>query len=244
MAQAKAAPATAPDWERIEALYRAGAMSVREIAAEHGVSHVAIGKRAKKHEWTRDLRAKVQAKADALVTKALVTSQVTAETKITERVAVEASAQMQARVRLAHRSDAERARTLAATLLKELEHQTGHQVEFEQLAELLIDPAGEEGEEASSAAKERQRKRMEAFQRVMSLSGRADTMKKLAETLRIVVAIEREAYGIGDAAEKPDDPKLLEATNATAREIVYALQLGLQRAAKPANEPTTAAKAA
>jgi hypothetical protein len=44
MAQPKKA---APDWERIEADYRAGLLSVREIAAAHGVSHTAIQKRAK-----------------------------------------------------------------------------------------------------------------------------------------------------------------------------------------------------
>ena len=37
-----------PDWERIEQLYRAGLLSVREIAATCGPSHVAIHKRAKR----------------------------------------------------------------------------------------------------------------------------------------------------------------------------------------------------
>ncbi|HEY4292069.1 GIY-YIG nuclease family protein [Luteibacter sp.] len=46
----------APDWERIEADYRAGLLSVREIAAAQGVSHVAIGKRAKRDGWERSLK--------------------------------------------------------------------------------------------------------------------------------------------------------------------------------------------
>ena len=52
------------DWERIEQLYRAGLLSVREIAATCGVSHTAINKRAKAGSWDRDLKAKIQAKAD------------------------------------------------------------------------------------------------------------------------------------------------------------------------------------
>ena len=36
------------DWERVEADYRAGLLSVREIAAAHSVSHTAIGNRSKK----------------------------------------------------------------------------------------------------------------------------------------------------------------------------------------------------
>jgi hypothetical protein len=44
------------DWERIEADYRAGLLSVREIAASQGVSHVAIAKRAKRDGWKREAR--------------------------------------------------------------------------------------------------------------------------------------------------------------------------------------------
>ena len=53
---------TAPDWERIEADYRAGLLSVREIAASQGITHGAINKRAKRDGWERDLSAKIKAK--------------------------------------------------------------------------------------------------------------------------------------------------------------------------------------
>ena len=36
-----------PDWEAIETAYRAGVMSLREIASLHGISEGAIRKRAK-----------------------------------------------------------------------------------------------------------------------------------------------------------------------------------------------------
>lgn len=41
------------DWERIEADFRAGLLSTREIASAAGVSHTAINKRAKRDGWTR-----------------------------------------------------------------------------------------------------------------------------------------------------------------------------------------------
>lgn len=54
-----------PDWERIEADYRAGLLSLREIGTKDGhVTEGAIRKRAKKLGWTRDLGARIQAKAD------------------------------------------------------------------------------------------------------------------------------------------------------------------------------------
>lgn len=176
-----------PDWERIEADYRAGVKSVREIAAEHGVSHTAIQKRAKAHDWTRDLAAKVRAKADALVAKNAVAKEVATATKITEVMTVEVEAQVQARIRLTHRQDIGRTRLLAMKLLEELETTTERQDLVEQLRDALAD------EEKSNEG----RKRLwEAWQRFAALPGRVDSLKKMAETLRILIDKEREAYGI------------------------------------------------
>ena len=112
------------DWERIELDYRAGIKTLRQIADEHGISHVAVAKRAKRDGWTRDLAGKIQAKADELVNKSLVTSAVTAQTKIAEKSVIDANAQAVADIRLAHRSDIRRARNLTNSLLAELEAQT------------------------------------------------------------------------------------------------------------------------
>jgi hypothetical protein len=60
----KSEPTTAqsPDWIQIEVDYRAGIKTLRQIADEHSISHVAINKRAKRDGWTRDIAAKIQAK--------------------------------------------------------------------------------------------------------------------------------------------------------------------------------------
>lgn len=178
----------APDWERIEADYRAGLLSVREIAAANGVSHVAIGKRAKRDGWERDLDAKIKAKAEALVTKAEVTKEVTSEQAVTERRIVEANAQVIAEVRVSHRRDIARARSLAMKLLDELEVQTDSVDLLEQLETAL---AGEDGPDGLTRV----------FQRVTSTAGRIDSAKKLAEAMKVLVSMEREAYGIVDAAK-------------------------------------------
>lgn len=178
----------APDWERIEADYRAGLLSVREIAAANNVSHVAIGKRAKRDGWERDLGAKIKAKADALVTKAEVTKEVTTEQAVTERRIVEANAQVIVEVRVSHRRDIARARSLAMKLLEELEIQTDSIDLLEQLETAL---AGEDGPDGLTRV----------FQRVTSTAGRIDSAKKLAEAMKVLVSMEREAYGIVDAAK-------------------------------------------
>lgn len=179
---------TAPDWERIEADYRAGLLSIREIAAACGVSHTAIQKRAKAQGWERDLQAKIKAKADALVAKAEVAKSVATETLATERVLVEANAQVIADVRVSHRRDIARNRALVMKLMKELEIQTDNLDLLEQLDAAM---AGEGGPEGLG----------KAFQRVISTSGRIDSAKKLAEAMKVLVTMEREAYGIVEAAK-------------------------------------------
>ncbi|WP_454723693.1 hypothetical protein [Delftia acidovorans] len=56
-------------WERIEPDYSAGIKSLRQIAAEQGISEEAIRKRAKLDDWSRDLLERIQDKAEQLVRK-------------------------------------------------------------------------------------------------------------------------------------------------------------------------------
>lgn len=175
----------APDWERIESDYRAGLLSVREIAGEHGVSHTAINKRARTHGWERDLSAAIKAKADALVSKREVSKEVSTERVATDRAIIEANAEVIANVRLGHRKDIGRARRLAMDLLGELEGQSADPGLFEELGEMLRreDDKGQD-------------KRNDIYMKVISSAGRIDSMKKLAETLQKLVGLERDAYDI------------------------------------------------
>lgn len=184
------------DWERIEADYRAGLLSVREIAAMQGVSHTAINKRARVHGWEKDLSAAIKAKAEALVSRREVSAEVSTERVATDRAIVEANAEVIATVRLNHRKDISAARTLAMELLDELTHQTGNRDLYEKLGELLM---GKEEDASNSAAATR---RWQAFQAAMSLGGRTKIMKDLSDTLHKLIGLEREAYGIAETPKK------------------------------------------
>ena len=186
----------APDWEKIEADYRAGIKTLRQIAGEHGVSHVAINKRAKRDGWSRDLSAKIAAKADELVTKGAVTSSVTTESRISEREIIDANAQAIVSVRLSHRRDIQRSRSITMRLLEELELQSGRENAelLEQLGELM-----------RSEDDKGQDKLNDLYRKIISLPGRAKTMKDLGESLRVLVTLERQAFGLDDKDQKPQD---------------------------------------
>lgn len=182
-----------PDWERIEIDYRTGTRSTRELGAEHGVSHTAINKRAKAEGWVKDLHAKVKAKADSLVSREEVSKRVSTETKITETLTVEVEAEVQARVRLAHRADIARFRKLCLSLLEELEAETADIDLYRELGDLL-----------RIEDKNGQDRRNDLYAKIISSAGRVDSLKKLSETLKHLVGLEREAYGIAaDAGDKP-----------------------------------------
>ncbi|APC18166.1 hypothetical protein BLL42_21465 [Pseudomonas frederiksbergensis] len=104
-----------PDWEAIERAYRAGSLSVRAIAEEAGVSHVAIAKRAKKEGWARDLTDKVRAAAKRKVTNA-VTTESYQDALVTEEEIIEEASDKVASVVLAHRVDLAQWRNIANKL--------------------------------------------------------------------------------------------------------------------------------
>ncbi|AUZ69860.1 helix-turn-helix domain-containing protein [Escherichia coli] len=179
-----------PDWEAIESAYRAGVLSVRELAGKYGISHQAISKRAKKDGWERDLKAKVQAKADALVAKREVARQVATESTISERQLIEATAEVIATVRMEHRGDIRRARELTNTLFDELAGKCGDVAALEQLGELMRreDDKGMD-------------KLNDLYHKIISLPSRVKSMKDLSDSLKTLIGLEREAYSIENKAE-------------------------------------------
>ena len=185
------------DWEAVELHYRAGIRSLKDIGAEYGVSDAGIIKRAKRDGWDRDLRAKIQAKAEAKVSASLVSAEVSAQTKALERQIVAANAQAVADIRLAHRSDIRRARNLTNSLLAELEAQTDPNT-LAMLHEL--------GEMLRNEDDNGQDRRNDLYTKVISLSERSKTMKTLADSLRVVVDMERTAFSMDKDQGPAADP--------------------------------------
>ena len=193
----------AVDWERIELDYRAGIKTLRQIAEENGITHGAINKRAKRDGWERDLSEKIRSKADALVSKALVSSEVSTVTKMAERQVIEVAAQAVADVRLAHRRDIHRARNLANALLDELEKQTDPATLslLNDLGEMLRNPDDKGADKLN-----------DLYHAIIALPERSKTMKVLVESLQKLVDMERTAFGM-DAKGADEDKKGVEAVS-------------------------------
>ncbi|HDH0451562.1 hypothetical protein ACVSR3_03040 [Klebsiella pneumoniae] len=186
-----------PDWEAIETAYRAGVMSLREIASQHGISEGAIRKRAKRDDWSRDLAAKVKERADDLVRKAEVRKQVRTETALSERVLIEATAEVVAAVRMEHRGDIRRAREITSALFDELGAECADVDSLRKLGELMLSP-DENGRD----------KLNEIYHSIISMPERVKAVKALSDALKNLIGLERQAYDI-DGPEGDNSVKQL-----------------------------------
>jgi hypothetical protein len=188
-----------PDWERIESDYRAGILSLREIAAPSGITEGAIRKRAKRDGWVRDLSEKIKIKAEHLVRTEMVRSEVREKGGIVpEREIVDANATLSANALLSHRKDITRGRSLTIKLLEEIESQTSNHELFASLGLMLAAP-DEKGVD----------KLNELYLKVIGTPSRIDSMKKLSDTLKTLIALERQAIGLKDDALPMDDDKIV-----------------------------------
>lgn len=185
---------TPVDWERVEADYCAGIKSLREIAAEHGTKEGTIRSRAKAQDWVRDISAKVAAKAQQISRKEDSRSISRSEKAATEREIIEASAQAIVNVKLSHRKSIQRHRNLVEALTAELEDQTGNREMFEQLGELMHSPDDRGVDKLN-----------ELYKKIIATPQRIDSMKKLAETLKHLIYLEREAFDITPAPTPQDN---------------------------------------
>lgn len=108
-----------PDWEAIESAYRAGSLSIRNIADKHELTEGAIRKRAKKEGWQRDLTEQVQSAARDKLVRTQVRN-VGTHPRTDEEIVEEASTEA-ASVVLAHRQDLAQWRGISNKLLRALD---------------------------------------------------------------------------------------------------------------------------
>ena len=197
------------DYDRIESGWRAGLLSPHQLAAiyteETGqkVSHAAIIKHFKKAGIARDLSSKINDRANAMVTEAMVTGEVTSKPSIPDALIIEQGSIQVATVKLAHRRDIHRARNLANALLDELEKQTDP-ITLALLADL--------GELLRNPDDKGMDKLNDLYHAIIALPERSKTMKVLVESLQKLVDMERTAFGM-DAKGADDDKKGVEAVS-------------------------------
>lgn len=190
------------EWDLIERDWRAGVKSQAVMAKEYGVSRAAMNKRFGKMGITRDLGGKVRAAAATIVAQSAVEDDSTGADRApaSDRDIIEANANLQSQIILGHRRDIQRSRRLSMGLLDELEQQSDNQDLIEQLTDALYDPD-------DTGIK----KKIAALEKLTSLGSRAGIIKTLTESLRTLIALERQAFGLDDEKGEEETDEGVEA---------------------------------
>ena len=128
--------------------------------------------------------------------KESVRSVVRTKTSISEKDTIDANANEVASVRLAHRKDIQRSRKIAMSLFDELEMMVGQENVklLEMLGELMWSPDDKGNDKVN-----------DLYMKIISMPGRVKSMKDLSDTLKTLIALERQAFGLDDENNKPVD---------------------------------------
>lgn len=195
------------DQEKVELLYRAGVLTLREIGKECGCSHTRVRELALRHGWVRDLRLKIVARAEEKVARAVArevakplskpvpetpdSSQVVGNTASPEgeEATVEAGGEALANIKLRHHRDLrgllEETASMAAEL-KAMRENLGPLSEW--VSALAQDMTAVERSELAKNV-----------QRALGLAGRVAIAKSLSETVAKLIPLERQAWGLDEA---------------------------------------------
>jgi hypothetical protein len=180
------------DWERIEKEYRLGQKTLRTIAEEFGVSHVAIVKRAKKEQWVQDKSKEVREKTKAglLGYQEGVTKKVTNPTREDIEVAVQTNIQ----VITSHRKSIQHGRKVVDLLSRQLESAAEDR---EDLERQIVEETETEGKADG--------KRRTTLLKAIALPAHAGVVRDLSTALKNLVAMERQAFNIDDNGAAAED---------------------------------------
>jgi hypothetical protein len=191
------------DWQAVERDYRTGKFTDQELGDKYKVSRPAVTKQAKVNGWQKDLSDAIRRATRAeLVADA-------AAAKVAEKVAkgsqevintVLVTAELNKQVILGHRTQITEVRSVASSLLKEVESAALLNEEAELLAQIIAGEGAQPADESRARA---------AVSKALAFGTRVASVKALAETYEKLQKMERTAFNL-DAEQEPEKTKGME----------------------------------
>lgn len=212
------------DWESVERDYRAGVLSIREIARLNGISDGTIRKKATALLWERDLTQKVQEQARAELVRGelgygeLRFGEEHSPATPSERQIVETAAATVVQVVREHRARIRQGHALVELLTQQLLDVAGRRDEFEQDIE-------------ADCADDKTSTRQSRLLKAVSLSTHAALAVSLATATKTWIGLERQAFNLRELAPAEDEiPAMTDAQRrarlAALQEKLYGLEQG------------------
>lgn len=203
------------DWEKAEIDYRAGLLTDREMGDKYGRSHGAIKQHMDKRGIERNLTARIRERTETKLSKAQLSKETIQNgLKLTQDQTIEFAAEVQTTIIIKQQGRIGRHLALSQALLAELESQTINRELYERLGEMMDSPD-----------KNGIDKLNELYRKVITTSQRIDSHKKAVETEKNLIAMERQAYNMGDAPVSVEPVMLVERVD----EHLVALRIGFSK---------------
>lgn len=196
------------DWEALEFDYRSGTLSNAQLARLHCISDDTVVNRAKEFGWERNLTDQISAAKDHKLNLKTTIAE-TENNHPTEAEIVETVGELQSRIILSHRTDIGLARRVCMKLLSELSALTDNTEDIRVLGDVMREPD-----------KYGNDKQNDIYQKVISMKGRTEDMKRLADAITKLIEIEAKAYNIKDYRE--EKPVIIDSYARQQREDDYA----------------------
>lgn len=176
------------DWEAIKREYKAGQLSVREIASQFDCSHTGIQKKAKKNGWKRNLIKDVKKE----VARKTVARVANLNDTATDDEIIEAAAERGAEVESVHRKDIQQSQSLVRLLQGQLIEAATNRDEIED--SIYDETKGKDG----SPTQTKKRNRM---LRAVSLPAHATVLRDLSVAQKNLIYLERQAWNLNESAD-------------------------------------------
>ena len=200
------------DWDAIEAAYRAGLLSNRAIAAQHGVTESAIRQMAKKRGWVKGHPHEIRNMAVTKANLKTIPKLIEPDADYVEEVAEQAS-----QVLIRHRTMA----SVMAGLLKDMAGQLRHQTDFEPDLSSMIEDFFMAKAQQNPLLAGVYKQQCNAALHAIGLNNRSKTMLNLSNAMSKLVDIERVSWNLNEDGDNRSYEDLLAeiaAVNAAAND--------------------------
>jgi len=184
------------DWEEVTYQVRETSTPLCEIARNHGINEGTLCHWIKKEGISRDLRKRVRAQTDDELSRIVRHEEVSSARlplkKKTDKDRITALAKVRATIILSHRKDIKAHRRSLTKMQRELETGSDFVGDIAVLVRKVVDG----GKTDAASVKELQ----QILRRLGDLGNRADILRKLSDTLKTLIALERQAFDLDEPA--------------------------------------------
>lgn len=196
------------DEEALGRDWRAGILTLGQIAEKYGLEEYQVLNLVKKRKWGRDLSKRIQQETTQRLQQEVALALEQQQGAMMENAIVEANVAMQAAITRHHRTGATSTRESILKLVAELGAFAIPQEQLDRFCELAALRRSQAIEDFDAQSQE-YAKALDTFQRLVELPSRAKTAKDLVGALASVVELERKVYGIKEEVQENDLVKAL-----------------------------------